>query len=202
MCVPTTDPEIGTDKHRRFPISKIGGLHDPPRPHRRQYSTAPIPRQVGPHGTFTVVASRRRWWRHQGCLAPTCRAPPPPFRLLISGPRRCIGRCPRRTRPRALVSFDPVYSGSLSFSSLYDPVYLCYPLDTSEMQARTRSHQRRAVVRGTTTSTLGGPIQTVHAVAEHGDPLVLQPVSQVLREFSVLYVAKVGRRTWTWRATC
>uniref|UniRef100_A0A0D3HAF0 Uncharacterized protein n=1 Tax=Oryza barthii TaxID=65489 RepID=A0A0D3HAF0_9ORYZ len=121
--------------------------------------------------------------------------------------RRCIGRCPRRTRPRALVSFDPVYSGSCfgsSFSSLYDPVYLCYPLDTSDpwMQARTRSHQRRAVVRGTTTSTLGGPIQTVHAVAEHGDPLVLQPVSQVLREFSVLYVAKVGRRTWTWRATC
>uniref|UniRef100_A0A0D3HAF1 Uncharacterized protein n=1 Tax=Oryza barthii TaxID=65489 RepID=A0A0D3HAF1_9ORYZ len=110
--------------------------------------------------------------------------------------RRCIGRCPRRTRPRALVSFDPVYSGSCfgsSFSSLYDPVYLCYPLDTSDpwMQARTRSHQRRAVVRGTTTSTLGGPIQTVHAVAEHGDPLVLQPVSQVLREFSVLYVAKV-----------
>ena len=26
MCVPTTDPGIGTDKHRRFPISKIGGL--------------------------------------------------------------------------------------------------------------------------------------------------------------------------------
>ena len=28
MCVPTTDPGIGTDKHRRFPISKIGGLHN------------------------------------------------------------------------------------------------------------------------------------------------------------------------------
>jgi hypothetical protein len=27
MCVPTTDPGIGTDKHRRFPIFKIGGLH-------------------------------------------------------------------------------------------------------------------------------------------------------------------------------
>jgi hypothetical protein len=26
MYVPTTDPGIGTDKHRRFPISKIGGL--------------------------------------------------------------------------------------------------------------------------------------------------------------------------------
>ena len=26
MCVPTTDPGIGTDKHRRFSISKIGGL--------------------------------------------------------------------------------------------------------------------------------------------------------------------------------
>jgi hypothetical protein len=27
MCVPTTDPGIGTDKHRGFPIFKIGGLH-------------------------------------------------------------------------------------------------------------------------------------------------------------------------------
>uniref|UniRef100_A0A0E0MP54 Uncharacterized protein n=1 Tax=Oryza punctata TaxID=4537 RepID=A0A0E0MP54_ORYPU len=49
------------------------------------------------------------------------------------------------------------------------------------MDARTRSHQRRAAVGGTTTSTPGGPIQTVHVIAEHGDPLVLQPLSQVLR---------------------